>query len=221
MGSKWPSWQIWAWISHQITLLKQLGLQKLRPWVFRLPHSQNVWWNSAFPRELGRGFSLPSLRSRFIRSSQLHENLILAESHLIKVELFPTAPSQRWQAQWGDFSLSWAHYRVRATPALCIHLCSEPFTKSSSLFPVPGEKTLHLSARRSLFDQPETWCLTANTSLPAASCNLHYFPGLISFVFCPQVLSFTKQHCKLGQFTLCWSPLDRFAAPVSLSTFFF
>lgn len=122
--------------------------------------------------------------------------------------------------QRDDFSLSRTHYRVRATPALCIHICSEAFTKSSSLLPVPG-KSLHLSARQSLFDQPETGCLTINTSLPAARCNLHYFPGLISFVFHPQVLSITKQHCRLGQFTLLEPIRQAFSPCESFHIFFF
>lgn len=170
------------------------------------------------------GFFLPDLRNRFVRSSQLHKKLILAESRQIKEKLFPTTRFQQWKVwisvQWDDFSRSWTPYRIRETPALCIRLCSEAFTKSSSLFPVPG-KSLHLSARQSLFDQPETGCLTVNISLPAARCNLYYFPGLISFVFHPQVLSFTKRQCRLGQFTLCGSPLGKFSAPVSLSTFIF
>lgn len=52
-------------------------------------------------------------------------------------------------------------------------------------------KSFHLSARQSLFDQPQTGCLRVNTSLPAARCNLRSFPGVISFVFHPQVFFHT------------------------------
>lgn len=31
----------------------------------------------------------------------------------------------------------------------------------------------------------------------------------------------SQNHCRLGQFTHCWSPLDKFSVPVSLSTIFF
>lgn len=122
---------------------------------------------------------------------QLHQKMLLAESHPVDRVLFCTAWFQ-WQHAWIPLSSPerfqpepdslWSQSNSCAPHSFTLRGIHKKFISFLST-----RKSFHLSARQSLFDQPQTGCLRVNALLPAARCNLCSFPGMISFVFHPQV----------------------------------